>query len=132
MKSVSGLTILKETPGSGEEAKKGGKVVYNTKIFLNKGDEVPLNQQQVERLPDHMSYLIRTVGEYKFIDHHIVLGKRETMAAVEYSLYGMKEGGYKKIKASPHLAYRENGIPGLIPENAVLIIELWLRNIDKN
>ena len=131
MKSISGLKLLEETPGSGEEAKKGDKVVYNTKIFLNQGDEVPFNQQQADRIPEHMNHILRKVDEYTFIDHHVILGKRETMAAVEYSLYGMKEGGYKKIKASPHLAYREKGVPGLIPENAVLTIELWLRNVNK-
>jgi len=131
MKSVSGLKLLKEILGTGPEAKKGDKIVYNTKIFLNQGDEVPLNQQQSERMPEHMNHILRKVDEYTFIDHHVILGKRETMAAVEYSLYEMKEGGYKKIKASPHLAYREKGVPGLIPENAVLTIELWLREINK-
>jgi FKBP-type peptidyl-prolyl cis-trans isomerase len=39
----------------------------------------------------------------------------------------MKAGGYRKV--SPHLAYREKGMAGLIPENAVLVIEIWLREI---
>ncbi len=52
------------------------------------------------------------------------------MAAVEYSLFGMREGGYKKIKASPHLAYGKKGLPGLISEDAVLTIELWLREVN--
>jgi FKBP-type peptidyl-prolyl cis-trans isomerase len=29
-----------------------------------------------------------------------------------------------------HLAYRHEGIPSLIPPHAVLIVELWLREID--
>jgi FKBP-type peptidyl-prolyl cis-trans isomerase len=41
----------------------------------------------------------------------------------------MKAGGYRKVRVSPHLAYREKGIAGLIPENAVLVIEIWLREI---
>jgi FKBP-type peptidyl-prolyl cis-trans isomerase len=42
---------------------------------------------------------------------------------------GMNVGGYRKVRISPHLAYRDKGIPGLIPPNAVLIVELWLRGI---
>ena len=128
--SVSGIKLIEVVPGEGKEAKKWDNVIYNIKMFLNKGDEVPLNQQQAERLPDHMRHIIRKEGEYIFIDHKTRLGERAPIAAVEYSLYGMKEGGYKKIIASPHLAYREKGIPGLIPENAVLTIELWLREIN--
>jgi len=130
MKQVSGIKLLEEKEGNGPEAKKGDKVVYNIKIFLNQGDEVPLNQQQAERMPEHLSYLIRTEGDYNFVNHHSILGKRESMAAVEYSLFGMREGGYKKIKASPHLAYGKKGMPGLIPEDAVLTIELWLREVN--
>ena len=131
MKKISGLKILQEVKGQGPEAVKGDNVTYNVKLFLNKGDEVPLNHLQAERLPEHMAHIIRKEGDYSFIDHKTRLGERGPIAAIEYSLYGMKAGGYKKIKASPHLAYRAEGIPGLIPENAALTIELWLREINK-
>ena len=42
---------------------------------------------------------------------------------------GMKVGGYRKVRISPHLAYRDKGIPDLISLDAVLICEIWLRNI---
>jgi FKBP-type peptidyl-prolyl cis-trans isomerase len=42
---------------------------------------------------------------------------------------GVKAGGYRKVRVSPHLAYRDKGIPDLIPSDAVLICEVWLRNI---
>ena len=63
------------------------------------------------------------------IDRTIVLGRREAVAGVEHGLLGMKVGGYRKFRISPHLAYRDKGIPGLIPPDAVLIVELWLRGI---
>ena len=44
------------------------------------------------------------------------------MAAVEYTLLGMKADGYREVRTSPHLAYREKSIPNLIPGNAVLIL----------
>lgn len=129
MKIKSGIKLLEESEGEGKSAEKGDTVVYNMKIFLNKGDEVPLNEFQVKRMPEHLKHMIRTEGDYKFINHTTTLGRRESIAAVEHTLIGMKEGGYRKVKASPHLAYREKGIPNLIPENAVLILEIWLRGI---
>jgi hypothetical protein len=40
MRRISGLKLLDEREGAGTLAKKGDRVVYNTKIFLNQGDEV--------------------------------------------------------------------------------------------
>lgn len=62
------------------------------------------------------------------IDRTVVLGRREAVAGVEHALLGMNVGGYRKVRISPHLAYRDKGIPGLIPPNAVLICEIWLRD----
>ena len=72
--------------------------------------------------------MIRVVDGVTLIDRTIVLGRREAVAGVEHALMGMKVGGYRKVRISPHLAYRDTGIPGLIPPNAVLICEIWLRD----
>ncbi len=37
--------------------------------------------------------------------------------------------GYRKVRINPHLAYRDKGIPDLIPVDAVLTCEIWLRAI---
>ena len=126
MKLKSGIKLLDEREGNGEGAKKGDKVVYNLKIFLNKGQEVALNQRQAEYLPEPM---IRREGDNCLVDHTVELGRRQAIAGVEYALLGMKMGGYRKVRLSPHLAYRDQGLAELIPTNAVLIVELWLRQI---
>jgi FKBP-type peptidyl-prolyl cis-trans isomerase len=46
---------------------------------------------------------------------------------VEHALMGMKAGGYRKVRIGPHRAYRDKGIPDLIPPGAVLAVEIWLR-----
>ena len=122
----SGIKLLADLEGQGPPAAKGDRVVFNMKIWLNRGEEVPLNAVQAQHVPEQM---IRKVGEEKLIDHTAKLGRREVVAGVERSLMGMKAGGYRKVRVSPHLAYREKGVPGLIPENAVLVIEIWLREI---
>jgi FKBP-type peptidyl-prolyl cis-trans isomerase len=126
MKRLNGLKLIEEREGEGQPAQKGDRVVYNMRLFLNKGDEVPLNVKQAEHLPKEM---IRVEEGVKFIDHTTVLGSRQSMAGVEHALMGMKVGGYRKVRISPHLAYRDKGIPDLIPPNALLICEIWLRHI---
>ena len=65
------------------------------------------------------------------IDHTIMLGRRQAMAGIEHALTGMKAGGYRKVRISPHLAYRDTGIPDMIPPDAVLVCEIWLRHLEK-
>lgn len=124
MKPVSGLKLLEEREGEGPAAQKGDRIVYNWRIFLNRGEEVPLNQRPAAQLPEHM---VRIEDGLTLIDHTIVLGRRQAIAGIEQALTGMKAGGYRKVRISPHLAYRDEGIPDLIPPDAVLIVELWLR-----
>jgi FKBP-type peptidyl-prolyl cis-trans isomerase len=126
MKRLSGLTLLEEREGEGRSAERGDRVVYNSRLFLNKGDEVPLNEKQVQHLPQDM---VRVEAGVTFVDHKTLLGTRQTIAGVEHTLIGMKVGGYRKVRVSPHLAYRDKGIPDLVPPDAVLICEIWLRDI---
>jgi FKBP-type peptidyl-prolyl cis-trans isomerase (trigger factor) len=121
-----GITLLTEIEGHGSPAARGDRIIFNMKIWLNRGDEVPLNTIQAQHLPEQM---IRNVAGEKLVDHTATLGKREVIAGVERSLMDMKAGGYRKVRVSPHLAYREKGLPGLIPEHAVLVVEIWLREI---
>lgn len=129
MKEVSGLTLLEETEGSGDAASKGDSVVFHFRAFLNKGEEAAMNEvADREKWPPEM---FSEVDGHTFINHTIVLGKRRAIPAIEHSLYGMKVGGHRRVKASPHLAYREQGVPGKIPPNAVLILDIWLRQLRK-
>jgi len=129
MKRISGLKLLDEREGDGPSAQTGDRVMFHMRLFLNKGDEILLNETQAKHLPKEM---IRVMDGMTFIDRTIVLGRREAIAGVEHTLMGMKVGGYRKVRVSPHLAYRDKGIPDLIPPDAVLIVELWLRLISPN
>ena len=126
MKQLNGLTLLDEREGEGQAAQIGDRVVYNLRLFLNRGDEVPLNEKQAEDIPEEK---IRMVEGVNVIDRTVTLGRREVIAGVEHALIGMKRGGYGKVRINPHLAYRENGIPGLVPHDAVLVVDIWLREL---
>ncbi len=129
MRLKRGIKLLKEGEGTGEPTRKGDRVVYNLKMFLNQGDEIPLNERQAEHLPAEM---VRIMNGTRLVDHRTTLGSREAIAGVEYSLIGMKKGGYRKVRVSPHLAFRDKGLPDLVPANAVLVVELWLRDVINN
>ncbi len=36
----------------------------------------------------------------------------------------MRKGGVRKVKISAHLAYKDTGLPNLIPPNAALVYEI--------
>ncbi|MCI0411291.1 FKBP-type peptidyl-prolyl cis-trans isomerase [bacterium] len=119
-----GVELLEDVEGTGLFAQKGNRVVFNLRIFLHRGDEVPLNEIQFAAAPDQPVTIER--GR-RLLDRTITLGKRQAAVAIEQALLGMKKGGYRRVRASPHLAYGKKGIPGLIPANAVLVLEVWLR-----
>jgi len=126
MKRLSGLTLLDEQEGTGRVAQKGDHVVYNMRLYLNKGDEVLLNEKQAE---DVSKEQIRIQDGVTLIDRTVPLGRCEVIAGVEHALSGMTVGGYRKVLISPHLAYRDRGLPALIPPYAVLVAEIWLREV---
>jgi FKBP-type peptidyl-prolyl cis-trans isomerase len=72
---------------------------------------------------------IRRDGDQILVDHISTLGKRQAIAGIEKALMGMRAGGFRKVRVSPHLAYRDRGVPGLIPPDAVLDVSIWLREI---
>jgi FKBP-type peptidyl-prolyl cis-trans isomerase len=45
-------------------------------------------------------------------------------AGLFQGIEGMRIGGRRKLKISPHLAYGDSGIPGRIPPRAVIIVEI--------
>jgi FKBP-type peptidyl-prolyl cis-trans isomerase len=94
----SGIRLLEEIEGDGKPAANGDTVKFESQARLTGGDLV---QDRV----------VMT----------ICLGRRQVIAGIEYSLIGMKPGGYRKVKISPHLAYRDKGVPDKVPPNAVMI-----------
>ena len=127
MKLPSGLEILEDQEGSGPAAELGNTITCNVRIFLNRGDEVPINEKQaVQEMPADR---IRRENDQVFIDHISTLGKRQAIAGIEKAIVGMRVGGFRKVRVSPHLAYGNRGLPGLVPPDAVLDISIWLRDV---
>ena len=83
----------------------------------------------IERARAHVTTC--AVDGVELIDHETVLGKRQTMAGIEKSLFGMRTNGYREIIVVPHLADRDAGLTGLIPPRVLIRVLLWLRAIVK-
>ncbi len=96
----SGIKIVADRPGPGLELKKGDRVRLIYDIRLNRGDFLVQDQEA-----------IGTVGDRNFI------------AGFRYGLEGMRDGGIRKFRASPHLCYRDGEVAG-IPKNAVLVCDI--------
>jgi hypothetical protein len=127
IKIAKGIELLKDIPGEGAAAEKGTVVTYNARFFLRKGDEVTRDAQSIAA---YRSYLtIRTIDGVELIDHTTTLGKRQSIAGVEKSLYGMQAGGYREVLVSAHLGYGAVGVTDIIPPNAMLRIQLWVRAV---
>jgi len=45
-------------------------------------------------------------------------------AGLFYGVEGMRVGGRRRLRVAPHLGYREAGVPGVIPPNALLTVEI--------
>jgi FKBP-type peptidyl-prolyl cis-trans isomerase len=102
----SGIKLLSETKGTGEPIKKGDTVKVRLNGWLSQGQQIQEN---------HLC--------------QVVVGSRGVIPGIDYSIEGMRRGGRRKVKISPHLGYREAGVENLIPSNAVLVYEIEILEV---
>lgn len=121
------IKLLDEVEGNGKSAEKDDRVIYNLRAFLSKGDEINVNFLDPSvHWPEE---LLTHDDKGELINFTCSIGNREAYAAVEHTLIGMKEGGYRKIKSPPNLAFQGVGIFDKAPKNALIIFEIWLREL---
>jgi peptidylprolyl isomerase len=107
MKKVPGVKLLEEIEGIGTEIKKGDTVRIKLNGWLNKGDQI------------QKDYL-----------NEVIVGSRNLIPGIEYSIEGMRKNGMRKVQISPHLGYRDKGVEGIIPANAVLIYQIEVIDVE--
>ena len=114
----SGLVLLVDSPGSGAEIQRQHNYLIRLRMWLHRGDPVrwqtPSGPVGVGRLEDN--------GETLITQMRI---ERQSMAnGLFYGVDGMRVGGTRRLEIAPHLAYGEKGVPGVVPENALIIAEI--------
>jgi peptidylprolyl isomerase len=106
----AGVKIDEITLGTGALAERGTIVTIHYRGCLTLGDQLRSSYDEGQPLRVH-------------------LGRREVIAGLELGLLSMRVGGRRRLVISPHLAYGKRGVPGIIPPNAVLILEVELLDV---
>lgn len=113
-----GVKLLQETIGDGAEVERQKYYRIQLRCWLNQGEAVrwahPWGMVDRAQLLEDGELLITDVR----------INREHLISGLFYGVQGMRIGGTRKLKISPHLAYGESGIPGLIPENAALVCEI--------
>jgi len=91
----SGIKVIAETPGIGPELKKGHRVRVRYDIQLSRGEFLVRDQETV-----------------------FTFGDRGFIAGFRYGLEGMRAGGMRRFKASPHLCYQDKELAPMASRQA--------------
>jgi FKBP-type peptidyl-prolyl cis-trans isomerase FkpA len=101
-----GVDIESEELGSGAIAARGKTVVVRLRGTLRRGD------------------VFMDSERFTF-----TIGARVAIAGLECGVEGMREGGRRRIRVPPHLAYGDVGVTGKIPPNALLFFDVELLEV---
>jgi hypothetical protein len=114
----SGLILLADIPGTGEPVRRQHRYLIRLRMWLHTGEVVRWKAASgpvgIARLEDDGETLITEVR----IDRHALV------AGLFYGVEGMRVGGTRRLEIGPHLAYKDRGVPGTIPENALVTAEI--------
>ena len=93
--------------GAGSRAQRGSRVTVHYDGYLHRGDQFQQDQTA-----------------------SFTLGKREVFAGLERGVEGMAVGGKRRLTVGPHLAFGAAGVPGVVPPNALLVLEVELLRVE--
>lgn len=116
----SGLHLLADIPGTGEPVRRQHRYRVRLRMWLHRGDPVRWPTASgpvgVARLEDGGETLVTEVR----------IDRRGMVNGLFYGVEGMRVGGTRRLEIAPHLAYGEQGVPGVIPANAVVTAEITM------
>jgi FKBP-type peptidyl-prolyl cis-trans isomerase len=104
VRPLSGLKIEDVVEGTGPSAERGSVVSIQWQGWLNRGEAFGSGTESVR------------------------IGQRRHIAGLERGVIGMRVGGIRRLRVSPHLGYRDREVPG-IPAHAVLQFEVKLLSV---
>ena len=114
----AGISLLEDVPGSGEPVERQRFYRVRLKMWLNQGEPIcwdrPWGLIDRARLEDDGATLVTDLR----------IDRENLFAGLFQGIDGMRIGGRRRLKISPHLAYGDKGIPGRIPANAAVIAEI--------
>jgi hypothetical protein len=116
----TGVDLLEDAAGHGAAVERHKYYDVRLRMWLSRGDSVRwaqpwglLDRARVEDDGTTLFTCLRVDRECMF-------------AGLFYGVDGMRVGGTRRLRVAPHLAYREAGVPGIIPANALLTVEVQI------
>ena len=120
MNLKKGIKLIEEIEGTGNYVQRQQYYILAIRLTLNKGDVVTVPNKCLSHSIDrHLK-----VHDDGFFEHRVRIDRANLIPGIFYAVQGMKVKGYRKVIISPHLGYGEKGIPGVIPQNAKLTVEI--------
>ena len=116
----SGLTLLVDVPGAGEPVRRQRNYRVRLRFWLHRGDPVrwtaPSGPVGRAWLEDDGTTLMTELR----------IERRSMINGLFYGIDGMRVGGLRRLEIAPHRAYGEQGVPDVIPSNALLTAEITI------
>lgn len=100
-----GVAMVDLEVGTGAWVEAGCRVTVHTRGWLRRGDSIDHDPEHGDRVTFR-------------------IGARTVIAGLERGVIGMRVGGKRRLRISPHLAYGDEGIPERIPPRALLVYEV--------
>ena len=111
--------MLGETPGDGVAIQRHKYYRFKLRISLSRGDAIQWKEpwgllDRGARLEDAGTTLVTDLR----VDRVCMF------AGLFYGVQGMRLGGTRKLRIAPHLGFGETGVPGIVPPNALLTVDV--------
>ena len=113
-----GVEVLEDVPGDGDLVQRHVYYDVRLRMWLSRGDAVRWSQ------PWGLLAHARVEDEGATLFTRLRVDRECMFAGLFYGVKGMRVGGTRRLRVAPHLAYRELGVPGTIPANALLTVEV--------
>jgi len=110
--------LLEDRPGNGAPVERLRVYRLRLKMWLNKGE--PIRWEQARGPIDHA----RLEDDGGTLITDLRIDRENLIAGLFQGIDGMRVGGRRKLRISPHLAYGDEGIPGRIPPGAAIQAEI--------
>lgn len=113
-----GVEVLEEELGTGALIERLSFYDVRIRMWLSRGE--PVRWKQAWGLCDQA----RTEDDGATLFTSLRVDREFMFAGLFYGVEGMRVGGTRRLRVAPHLAYRETGVPGIVPPNALLTVEV--------
>ena len=114
-----GVELLSEVVGEGAPVVRHQFYRFALRMWLSRGEPVVWTQLWGENV-DRAELL---EGGTLLVTE-LRIDRVAMFAGLFYGVQGMRIGGERRLRIAPHLAYRDAGVVGSIPSNALLLVEV--------